>query len=99
MTAGYYSTSPNGSWVDEVHGWFTAAFPDVNFTVQNLARAASDVTAASSCWYWYMPAKADLVLIEYSLNGCGALQCMTITSQRVSNGAQANGHQAMSYAY
>lgn len=84
VTSGMYYTAPNGSWVDEVQAWLRAAFPAVKFTVQNFARPASDVTAASSCWYQYMSPKSDLVMIEYSANGCTALQCLSIISQRVS---------------
>jgi hypothetical protein len=32
-----------------------AAFPSVNVNVMNLARGASDVVVAATCWYQYMP--------------------------------------------
>jgi hypothetical protein len=32
-----------------------AAFPSISFNVINLARGASDVVVAATCWYQYMP--------------------------------------------
>lgn len=32
-----------------------AAFPSVTFNIINLARAASEVIVASTCWYQYVP--------------------------------------------
>ncbi|WIA33999.1 hypothetical protein OEZ86_012384 [Tetradesmus obliquus] len=66
-----------------------ASFPGVNFTVVNAARGASDVIVASTCWYQYAPQDADLVLVEYSLNGCldfgGIPMCSSTAMLRVAH--------------
>lgn len=61
------------------------AFPGTTTTVINLARSATDVVPAATCWYQYVPATVDLVLIEESAIGCyGNLQCHTFAAPRVS---------------
>jgi hypothetical protein len=65
VTAGKLSASPEGSWVEHTASWLRSAFPQIRFEVLNLARNASNVAAAAQCWYQYMPANTDLVLIEY----------------------------------
>ncbi|WIA35931.1 hypothetical protein OEZ86_004310 [Tetradesmus obliquus] len=71
------------TWAHEVVGWLQEAFPSVNVTLANLARDATDVGPAAMCWYQLMPIDADLVLVDYSLGGCGMLQCAGIATQLV----------------
>ncbi|WIA34002.1 hypothetical protein OEZ86_012387 [Tetradesmus obliquus] len=77
----------DGSWVEPMVAWMKAAFPSVNFVTINAARAASEVTVAATCWYQYVPQDADLVLVEYSLNGCleatGQPMCSSTAMVRV----------------
>ncbi|KAF6254129.1 hypothetical protein COO60DRAFT_1462864 [Scenedesmus sp. NREL 46B-D3] len=76
LTAGYISfthawqSSMEGSWVEQLVAWLQAAFPSITFNTLNLSRSASDVIVAATCWYQYVPQEADLVLVEYSVNGC-----------------------------
>jgi hypothetical protein len=62
-----------------------ASYPNVNFKVVNLARGGIDVTPASMCWYQQAPQDADLILIEYSVNGCsGNMYCHNFMAPLVS---------------
>uniref|UniRef100_A0A383WF64 SGNH hydrolase-type esterase domain-containing protein n=1 Tax=Tetradesmus obliquus TaxID=3088 RepID=A0A383WF64_TETOB len=70
ITVGYIDDSPGSSWVDTVKAWFQGTYAAVNFTVVNLARSGIDVMPAATCWYQLAPQDADLVMIEYSVNGC-----------------------------
>lgn len=54
-------------------------YPKVNFRLSNLARRATAATFAALCLVQDMPTDADLVLIEYSVNGYGG-QCQCFTS-------------------
>jgi hypothetical protein len=49
VTQGYH---PQWSvtWAHEVLGWLREAFPAVRFELINLARDATDVTMAATCW-------------------------------------------------
>uniref|UniRef100_A0A383WL49 SGNH hydrolase-type esterase domain-containing protein n=1 Tax=Tetradesmus obliquus TaxID=3088 RepID=A0A383WL49_TETOB len=95
LTAGYiakeeaWKSALEGSWVEPMVAWLKAAFPSVTFNIINLARAASEVIVASTCWYQYVPHDADLVLVEYSLNGCldssGRPMCSSTTMLRVAH--------------
>lgn len=84
ITMGHQGDSPKGSWVEELQSWLERAFPGTTTTVINLARSATDVVPAATCWYQYVPATVDLVLIEESAIGCyGNLQCHTFAAPRV----------------
>lgn len=86
ITAGYIDDAPNSSWVDPLMTWFKESYPAVNFTVVNLARSGNDVTPAAMCWYQLAPQDADLILVEYSVNGCvGRLFCHSFVAPRVAN--------------
>ncbi|WIA23834.1 hypothetical protein OEZ85_013495 [Tetradesmus obliquus] len=85
VTAGHLPEARNCSWVEQAEVWMKAAFPAVRFEVLNLARGATDVTAASTCWYNHVPANTDLIFIEYSANGCTRLQCTSIMSPLVAD--------------
>jgi hypothetical protein len=50
VTQGHLEGARNGSWVEQLEVWLQAAFPAVRFETLNLARGATDVTAASTCW-------------------------------------------------
>ncbi|WIA19951.1 hypothetical protein OEZ85_005833 [Tetradesmus obliquus] len=76
VTVGHYATSENSSWPEEAVAWMQAAFPEVEFTLMNLGHGATTAAIASLCYYQDMPPNPDLVMVEYSINGCGALQCM-----------------------
>lgn len=78
VTAGHLEMARNCSWVDQLEVWLQSAFPAVKFDVLNLARGATDVTAASTCWYNFVPPTADLVLIEYSANGEPTAECVCL---------------------
>jgi hypothetical protein len=63
-----------------------SAFPGATFNVVNLARSATDIVPAATCWYHYVPTNVDLVLIEESTIGCyGNLLCHTFAAPRVSS--------------
>ncbi|KAF6258083.1 hypothetical protein COO60DRAFT_1520697 [Scenedesmus sp. NREL 46B-D3] len=47
--------------------------------------ADSSVSSSSTCWYKHVPGDADLILIEYSANGCTELQCTSIISPLVAD--------------
>lgn len=85
VTVGHYPSCDNSSWVEEAWHWMEAAFPEVNFNFVNLGHGATSANLASLCYYHDLPTEADLVLIEYSLNGCGALQCLRISQPEVSS--------------
>jgi lysophospholipase L1-like esterase len=59
------------SYPEEFVAWLRQAFPDVTFELTNLARRATAATFAALCLVQELPADADLVLIEYSVNGFG----------------------------
>lgn len=84
VTSGYWAGSTNPGWVDQLLPWLQQAFPNVTFKLLNLARGASDVIPAATCWYQYMPQDADLVFVEYSANGCDYLGCTSWSAPRVS---------------
>jgi hypothetical protein len=75
VTTGHYPSARNGSWVDEAAVWLQSAFPHVRFEVVNLARGATDVSAAATCWYALMPPDADLVFI-----GAGLMTALCLVS-------------------
>lgn len=69
VTVGYRMS--NTSYPDQFVGWLQAAFPAVEFELVNLARRATAATYAALCLVQDLPSDADLVLIEYSVNGFG----------------------------
>jgi len=69
VTVGYQSS--NTSYPEEYVKWMKSVFPSVNFKLVNLARRATATTFAALCFVQNMPPDADLVLIEYSVNGEG----------------------------
>ncbi|WIA13825.1 hypothetical protein OEZ85_007371 [Tetradesmus obliquus] len=77
------SDSFKRTWAHEAVGWLQEAFPSVKVTLTNLARDATDVGPAAMCWYQLMPPDTDLVLVDYSLGGCGKLQCAGIATALV----------------
>jgi hypothetical protein len=46
----------------------------VAVNVINLGRGSTAALPAAMCWYDYVPATADLVIVEYSANGCLRMQ-------------------------
>jgi hypothetical protein len=46
----------------------------VTVNVINLGRGSTTALPAAMCWYDYVPATADLVIVEYSANGCLRMQ-------------------------
>jgi hypothetical protein len=48
--------------------------PGTTLNVINLGRGSTTAMPAAMCWYDYVPATADLVIVEYSANGCLRLQ-------------------------
>ncbi|WIA09726.1 hypothetical protein OEZ85_009106 [Tetradesmus obliquus] len=85
VTQGHLRESRNGSWVEEMQAWLGEAFPGVTLNVINLGRGSTTALPAAMCWYDYLPPTADLVIVEYSANGCLRLQCTSIASQRVAD--------------
>ncbi|WIA20182.1 hypothetical protein OEZ85_006030 [Tetradesmus obliquus] len=83
VTVGHYPSCDNSSWVEEAWHWMQAAFPDVHFSFVHLGHGATSANVASLCYYQDLPPETDLVLVEYSLNGCGALQCLRISQPEV----------------
>lgn len=69
----------NTSYPEQLVSWLQGAFPKVNFRLVNLARRATAATFAALCLVQDMPEDADLVLIEYSINGYGG-QCQCFTA-------------------
>jgi hypothetical protein len=62
------------------------AFPSVTFNFVHLGHGATSANVASLCYYHDLPADADLVLVEYSLNG--------VSSQRIEIDTVAVRHHA-----
>lgn len=83
ITVGHYEYCENSSWPEEVVNWMREAFPEVEIEVFNLGHGATTGAIASLCYYQGMPANPDLVMVEYSVNGCGALQCMRVSQPEV----------------
>eukprot|EP00878_Enallax_costatus_P008946 GHUV01009354.1.p1 GENE.GHUV01009354.1~~GHUV01009354.1.p1 ORF type:complete len:410 (+),score=40.39 GHUV01009354.1:593-1822(+) len=77
VTVGYRLS--NTSYPEEFVAWLQGVFPKVNFKLISLARRATAATFAALCLVQEMPTDADLVLIEYSINGYGG-QCQCFTS-------------------
>jgi hypothetical protein len=51
LTQGYHKGSGFAeTWAHEVQRWLQAAFPTADVDLINLARDATDVTAAAMCW-------------------------------------------------
>jgi len=69
VTVGYRMC--NTSYPEMFVGWLQKAFPGVQFSLVNLARRATAATFAALCLVQDLPEDADLVLIEYSVNGYG----------------------------
>eukprot|EP00877_Chromochloris_zofingiensis_P014366 jgi/Chrzof1/9183/Cz03g39010.t1 len=72
VTVGYKDSKTN--YPEQLVVWLKRAFPGVQFELLNLARRATAATFAALCLIQDMPADADLVLIEYNINGYGG-QC------------------------
>jgi hypothetical protein len=81
VTVGHYPSCDNSSWVEEAWHWMEAAFPSANFNFVHLGHGATSANVASLCYYHDLPADADLVLVEYSLNGVSHVvqQCSRLT--------------------
>lgn len=77
VTVGYRMC--NTSYPEMFVGWLQKAFPGVQFSLVNLARRATAATFAALCLVQDLPEDADLVLIEYSVNGYGG-QCQCFTA-------------------
>uniref|UniRef100_A0A383VWI2 SGNH hydrolase-type esterase domain-containing protein n=1 Tax=Tetradesmus obliquus TaxID=3088 RepID=A0A383VWI2_TETOB len=77
VTVGYRLS--NTSYPEEFVEWLGATFPGVKFNLINLARRATAATFAALCLVQDLPEDADLVLLEYSVNGYGG-QCQCFTS-------------------
>lgn len=77
VTVGYRMSTT--SYPEELVKWMMTAFPGVEFELVNLARRATAATFAALCLVQDMPDDADLVLIEYSINGYGG-QCQCFTA-------------------
>lgn len=69
MSVGYRMS--NTSYPEQFTVWLQETFPNVKFELVNLARRATAATFAALCLVQDMPEDADLVLIEYSVNGHG----------------------------
>ncbi|KAF6261146.1 hypothetical protein COO60DRAFT_1625477 [Scenedesmus sp. NREL 46B-D3] len=74
VTVGHYPSCDNSSWVEEAWHWMEAAFPSVHFNFVHLGHGATSANVASLCYYQDLPPEADLVLVEYSLNGVAAYE-------------------------
>ncbi|WIA43842.1 hypothetical protein OEZ86_010257 [Tetradesmus obliquus] len=86
LTQGYHKGSGFAeTWAHEVQRWLQAAFPSSNVDLINLARDATDVIPAATCWYQRVPADADLVIVDYSLGGCGNMLCAGVGSELVAS--------------
>ncbi|KAF8064555.1 pbpX [Scenedesmus sp. PABB004] len=77
VTVGYRLS--NTSYPEAFVAWLSAAFPRANVTLTNLARRATAATFAALCLVQELPPDADLVLVEYSVNGYGG-ECQCFTS-------------------
>eukprot|EP00775_Hariotina_reticulata_P001441 gene1441-1782_t len=77
VTVGYKQS--NTSYPEQFVRWLQDVFPAVNFKLINLARRATAATFAALCLVQNMPEDADLVLVEYSINGYGG-QCQCFTA-------------------
>eukprot|EP00879_Flechtneria_rotunda_P005860 GHRR01006166.1.p1 GENE.GHRR01006166.1~~GHRR01006166.1.p1 ORF type:complete len:523 (+),score=78.66 GHRR01006166.1:141-1571(+) len=77
VTVGYQKS--NTSYPEEFVDWLQEAFPAVKFNLVSLARRATAATFAALCLVQGLPSDADLVLIEYSINGYGG-ECQCFTS-------------------
>jgi hypothetical protein len=69
VTVGHHAFNENSSWPEEAVSWLRNAFPAVGINFINLGHGATVAMAAALCYYHDMPADADLVLVEYSING------------------------------
>uniref|UniRef100_A0A383WFL8 SGNH hydrolase-type esterase domain-containing protein n=1 Tax=Tetradesmus obliquus TaxID=3088 RepID=A0A383WFL8_TETOB len=84
ITAGYIDAAPNSSWVDPLMASLRARNPAASFSLVNLARGGHDVQAAATCWYQLAPQDADLILVEYSVNGCnGNMWCHSFMAPKI----------------
>lgn len=90
VTAGHYWSCSNSSWGEEMVHWMEQAFPTARFKFVNLGHAATVASAAALCYYHDMPADVDLVVVEYSANGCGGGQCLDFSHPQV-GASQAQG--------
>ncbi|KAI8472193.1 MAG: hypothetical protein J3K34DRAFT_519954 [Monoraphidium minutum] len=77
VTVGYRLSTT--SYPEAFVAWLQQAFPDVKFELTNMARRATAATFAALCLVQDMPTDADLVVIEYSVNGYGG-QCQCFTA-------------------
>ncbi|KIY98609.1 hypothetical protein MNEG_9351 [Monoraphidium neglectum] len=77
VTVGYrYSKT---SYPEQFVEWLRTSFPGVDFELTNMARRATAATFAALCLVQDMPEDADLVVVEYSINGYGG-QCQCFTA-------------------
>ncbi|WIA34048.1 hypothetical protein OEZ86_012427 [Tetradesmus obliquus] len=84
LTAGWGLPSRKQSWAYQFAGWLQEAFPDVTVSFEhNFARDGIQIQLASTCWYQYVPAAADIVLIDYNLNACGYFVCGTVSAPQI----------------
>lgn len=59
------------AYPDRFVSWLQAAFPASRFELVNLARRASAATYAAFCLVQDLPDDVNLVVLEFSVNGCG----------------------------
>jgi hypothetical protein len=80
VTVGY--TKSNTSYPEEFMAWLQQLYPAATFQLHNLARRATAATFAALCVVQDVPQDADLIVVEYSVNGYGG-QCQCFTSPQV----------------
>uniref|UniRef100_A0A383W6I2 SGNH hydrolase-type esterase domain-containing protein n=1 Tax=Tetradesmus obliquus TaxID=3088 RepID=A0A383W6I2_TETOB len=73
----------NANWVSQFCSWLQSAFINTNIIQVNLARDATNVPMAETCWYHHTPPEADLVLIEYNLNSCSYFNCFSVVTPQI----------------
>ncbi|WIA15911.1 hypothetical protein OEZ85_012660 [Tetradesmus obliquus] len=73
----------NANWFSQFCSWLQSAFINTNIIQVNLARDATNVPMAETCWYHQTPPEADLVLIEYNLNSCSYFNCFSVVTPQI----------------
>jgi hypothetical protein len=82
VSVGYKKS--NTSYPEEFVSWLQQLYPSATFQLTNLARRATAATFAALCLAQHVPEDADLIIVEYSVNGYifdGA--CQWFTSSQV----------------
>jgi lysophospholipase L1-like esterase len=76
VTVGYKLS--NTSWPEQLVPWLQQQYPSATFQLTNLARRATAATFAALCLVQHVPEDADIIIVEYSVNGYGGpCQCFT----------------------